>query len=246
MEIQVRDLYKSFNGNNVLRGLTLDIPDGRATAILGGSGCGKTVLLKHILGILKPDSGQVLIDGRDITPLKERDLLPIRTRIGLIFQGGALLNSLSVYENCALALREHRLAPEREIRRIVQEKLNLMGLGDRLEERPGNLSGGMRKRVAIARVLTMNPEAILWDEPTTGLDPPRATRVDNLIREMSERTRVTTVVVTHDLISAFSLADRVHFIHEGQVVESGDVEAFRASQDKHVREFLARHSRIVS
>ncbi|MBN1868603.1 ATP-binding cassette domain-containing protein [Candidatus Sumerlaeota bacterium] len=240
MEFVVRDMHKSFNGNHVLRGLSLDIAEGKITVVLGGSGCGKTVLLKHLMGILKPDSGSVQIDGKDITHYSERELLPIRIRIGLIFQGGALLNSLSVFENCALGLREHRLEPEKEIRRIVKEKLEILGLGDRLNERPANLSGGMRKRVAIARALTMNPEAILWDEPTTGIDPPRASRIDNMIREMSDRIGVTTVVVTHDLISAFNLADMVYFIHEGRIVESGPPDEFRRSTNEHVREFLRR------
>jgi phospholipid/cholesterol/gamma-HCH transport system ATP-binding protein len=243
MEILVKNLCKSFNGKPVLKDASLDIASGKVTVILGGSGCGKTVLLKHIIGIHQPDSGSVTIDGLNIVGLKERDLLPIRIKIGLIFQGGALLNSLSVYENCALGLREHHLMSEREIRKIVREKLELMGLGDRLDERPGNLSGGMRKRVAIARTLTMQPDAILWDEPTAGLDPPRASRVDDLIEQMSSTTGVTTVVVTHDLISAFRLADRIYFIHEGEVVGSGSPDEFRASRNEHVRNFVARYEK---
>jgi len=240
MDIKVRDLYKSFGSNDVLRGVSLDIAPGKITVVLGGSGTGKTVLLKHLVGILRPDSGSILVDGQDITGLKEQDLLPIRMRIGLIFQGGALLNSLNVYENVSLGLREHRMAPEKEIRRIVQEKLDLMGLGDRLREMPSNLSGGMRKRVAIARTLTMQPEAILYDEPTTGLDPPRAGRVDNLIREMSQKTGVTSVVVTHDLITAFTLADVICFIHEGKIEESGSPAEFRRSSNPIVQAFIAR------
>jgi len=240
MDIKVRDLYKSFGSNDVLRGVSLDIAPGKITVVLGGSGTGKTVLLKHLVGILRPDSGSILVDGQDITGLKEQDLLPIRMRIGLIFQGGALLNSLNVYENVSLGLREHRMAPEKEIRRIVQEKLDLMGLGDRLREMPSNLSGGMRKRVAIARTLTMQPEAILYDEPTTGLDPPRAGRVDNLIREMSQKTGVTSVVVTHDLITAFTLADVIYFIHEGKIEESGSPTEFRRSSNPIVQAFIAR------
>ena len=240
MDIKVRDLYKSFGSNDVLRGVSLDIAPGKITVVLGGSGTGKTVLLKHLVGILRPDSGSILVDGQDITGLKEQDLLPIRMRIGLIFQGGALLNSLNVYENVSLGLREHRMAPEKEIRRIVQEKLDLMGLGDRLREMPSNLSGGMRKRVAIARTLTMQPEAILYDEPTTGLDPPRAGRVDSLIREMSQKTGVTSVVVTHDLITAFTLADVIYFIHEGKIEESGSPDEFRRSSNPIVQAFIAR------
>jgi phospholipid/cholesterol/gamma-HCH transport system ATP-binding protein len=240
MEIKVQDLHKSFGSNRVLRGVSLDIPPGKITVVLGGSGTGKSVLLRHLVGILRPDSGRILVDGEDITTMSERDLLSVRMRIGLIFQGGALLNSLSVYENVALGLKEHRMASEKEIERIVKEKLDLMGLGDRLDEMPPNLSGGMRKRVAIARTLTMRPETILYDEPTAGLDPPRAGRVDALIREMSVKTNVTSVLVTHDLISAFGLADIIYFMHEGKVEASGTPDEFRKSPSPIVQAFINR------
>jgi phospholipid/cholesterol/gamma-HCH transport system ATP-binding protein len=240
MEIKVRDLRKSFNTNQVLRGVDLDAPPGKITVVLGGSGSGKTVLLKHLMGLLRPDSGSVLIDGKDITRMRERDLLPIRMHMGFIFQAGSLLNSLTVYDNVALGLREHRLGSEKEIRRIVMEKLDLFGLGDRAGEMPANLSGGMRKRVAIARELTMNPQAILYDEPTADLDPPRANRVDNVIRDMSRRIGVSTVLVTHDLVSAFTLADRIYFLHEGRMIESGTPEEFRGSPNEIIQNFIAR------
>ncbi|HBF33171.1 TPA: ABC transporter ATP-binding protein [Candidatus Sumerlaeota bacterium] len=240
MHIQVQNLCKTFGANRVLDGVTLDFAPGKITVVLGGSGTGKSVLLKHLVGILQPDSGTVLVDGRDISQLKERELLPIRMRIGLLFQGGALLNSLNVEQNVGLGLREHGLYPEKEVRRIVQEKLTLMGLSDKGREMPANLSGGMRKRVALARTLTMNPEAILYDEPTAGLDPPRSGRVDALIREMSEKTKVTSVLVTHDMVSAFGLADYIYFLYRGKVIEAGTPDEFRQTKNEIVQRFINR------
>lgn len=240
MHIQVRNLHKTFGDNQVLRGVDLDIEPQKIVVVLGGSGTGKSVLLKHLVGILRPDRGEIIVDGEDITQMQEDALLPYRMKIGLIFQGGALLNSLNVFDNVALGLREHRLYPEHEIQEIVHEKLGLMGLDDKMQEMPANLSGGMRKRVAIARTLTMSPDTILYDEPTAGLDPPRAQQVDELIEETREKSNATSVVVTHDLISAFRLADVIYFMHQGKVVASGTPEAFQKSDNETVQKFISR------
>ncbi len=240
MEIQIRDLHKSFGDNAVLRGLSLTIRSGEVTVILGGSGSGKSVLLKHIIGLIKPDSGQVLIDGQDIVPLGEQELNEIRRRIGIIFQNGGLLQSLTVGQNVGLALVEHELAPRGEIRRIVAEKLALVGLEGKESEMPANLSGGMRKRAAIARALTVDADALLYDEPTAGLDPPMSKTVDDLIIEMKTRTGCTSVVVTHDLVSVFAIADSIHMLHQGEIVFSGTPKAMLECTDERVRSFLER------
>jgi len=240
MEIQVRDLHKSFGGNQVLRGLSLEIRSGEIAVIVGGSGSGKSVLLKHLIGLMKPDSGKILIDGHDIVPLGEKDLNDIRRRIGMIFQSGGLLQSLTLGDNVGLALIEHGLAQPNETRRIVAEKLELVGLKGKEQEMPSNLSGGMRKRGAIARALTLDADALFYDEPTAGLDPPMSQTVDDIIREMKEKTGCTSVVVTHDLVSVFSIADSIHMLHRGEIVFTGTREEMLECEDEHVRDFLER------
>lgn len=242
MEVKIKNLHKHFGNNYVLRGLNLEIKKGEVSVILGGSGSGKTVLLKHIIGLLRPDSGEILINGRDITTMREQQLLPLRRKIGLVFQTGGLLNSLTVAENVALPLKEHQLASPAEIAKITSEKLELLGLEGKEEEMPGNLSGGMRKRVSIARVLALNPAMILYDEPTSGLDPPMAETIDNLIIELNKRLGITSVVVTHDLQSIFRIADRINMLHEGVILESGTPEEFRRSSNPIIKEFLHRMS----
>lgn len=245
MEIKVSDLHKSFGENYVLRGVDLTIEKGKSTVIIGGSGSGKSVLLKHLIGLYKPDSGSVFIDGQDICLLKEKDLYPIRKRFGMIFQSGALLNSLSVEDNVALGLREHEMASEKEIMRIVNEKLELVKLADKGKQMPTVLSGGMRKRVAIARALTMNPEIILYDEPTAGLDPPMADNIDNLILELNDNLIMTSVVVTHDMASVFKIADYIYMIYEGKIIEKGTIEDFKKSDKIEVKEFISRENTII-
>lgn len=240
MEIAVSDLHKSFNHNYVLQGINFRAEKGSITVVIGGSGSGKSVLLKHLIGLLKPDKGAILVDNEDIVAMSEKQLFLIRRRFGMIFQSGALLNSLNVGDNVALGLREHRLGSESEIEKTVQEKLDLVKLGDKLNEMPANLSGGMRKRVAIARALTMNPEIILYDEPTAGLDPPMAENVDALILELNRQLDITSIVVTHDMASVFKLADMIHMIHDGKIIESGTAAEFRGSQNPFVQEFIAR------
>lgn len=240
MEIELRKLTRFFGGKPALRGLDLVVPEGKVVCIVGASGAGKSVTLKHIVGLLRPDSGQVLIEGRDITRLRESDLYEVRRRFGMIFQDGGLLKSLTVAQNVGLAMKEHRLFPPNEIDRIVAEKLAMVGLRGIENEMPDTLSGGMRKRVSIARALTTNPEAILYDEPTAGLDPPLASQIDRMIRDLNRKIGVTSVVVTHDMLSVFEIADYVYMIHEGSILEAGEPEAFRRSQAPRVVEFLER------
>lgn len=240
MNIKIKNLHKSFEDNYVLKGLNLEIKSGEVTVILGGSGSGKSVLLKHIVGLMRPDKGEIWIDNTEITRLGENELLPLRRKIGLVFQTGGLLNSLTVGENVALPLKEHRLAPKNEIEKIVKQKLELLDLAGKEDELPANLSGGMRKRVSIARVLAMNPEVILYDEPTAGLDPPMAENIDNLILELNRKLGVTSVVVTHDLQSIFKIADRINMLHDGVILESGTPDEFRKSSNPKVQEFLHR------
>jgi len=240
MNIEVKDLHRSFGDLEVLRGVDMKIDSGGVHVILGGSGAGKSVLLKHMIGLLRPDSGEILVDGQDITKLHERAMYPIRRRMSFIFQGGALLNSLTVGANVALALRERRLKPRQEIRDIVDEKLEMVGLGGRARQMPGTLSGGQRKRVALARALATDPEVLFYDEPTAGLDPPTAASIDNLIRDVSDKTHTTSVVVTHDMISVFEIADMIHMLHKGKIIFEGTQDDLGNCYDERVREFLAR------
>lgn len=240
MEIKVRDLHKSFDGQHVLRGLSLDIRSGEIAVIVGGSGSGKSVLLKHLIGLLKPDSGEIWIDDENIVRMRERELSAVRRRIGMIFQSGGLLQSYSLGYNVGLALSEHGLATPEEIRGIVGEKLSLVGLGGMEDKMPSTLSGGMRKRAAIARALTLDADALFYDEPTAGLDPPMSQTVDDLIVEMKEKTGCTSVVVTHDLVSVFSIADSIHMLYQGEIVFSGTREEMLNCDDERVRDFLGR------
>jgi len=240
MRIDVQNIYKSFGGNHILKGLNLTIPEGKITVIVGGSGSGKSVLLKHLTGLLRPDSGKIIVDGRDIAPLPETALFPLRQRIAVIFQSGGLLSSLTVGDNVALGLVEHRLATRDKIPEIVREKLALVRLEGKDGEMPGNLSVGMRKRVSIARALTLHPDLILYDEPTAGLDPPMAENIDDLILRLSRELKVTSVMVTHDLTSVFKLADTVNMLHEGCIIESLPPEEFKNSRNQIVQNFIRR------
>lgn len=247
MRIEIKNLCKSFRGNAVLKNLNLSIPEGKISVIVGGSGSGKSVLLKHLTGLIRPDSGQVFVGERDITHLSEASLYPLRQRIAMIFQSGGLLGSLTVGENVALGLIEHKLAPRDKIPEIVKEKLALVKLEGKENEMPGNLSGGMRKRVSIARALTLHPELILYDEPTAGLDPPMSETIDDLILKLARDIKVTTVMVTHDLTSVFKLADTVNMLHEGEIIVSSSPDEFKNSKNQIVQSFIRReyHSAAV-
>jgi phospholipid/cholesterol/gamma-HCH transport system ATP-binding protein len=237
--IQVVDLYKSFGDNQVLRGVNLMVEEGSTLVILGGSGSGKTVLLKHVIGLLKPDRGQVLIEGQDIVPLGAEVLAKVRTKFGMVFQNAALFDSMTVYENVAFPLREHRKLKEAEMRRIVREKLSVVDLSPNIEDEfPAQLSGGMRKRVGLARAIVLDPKIVLYDEPTTGLDPITTAYVDQMIIDAKRKLGVTSVVISHDIASAFKVADNVAFLSDGVIVEKGPPQQLRKSQQPKLKLFL--------
>ena len=232
------EVYKSFDGREVLRGLTLVIRRGEALVILGGSGTGKTVALKHIVGLIKPDEGRVYVDGRDVTEYEERDFLSIRRKVGFLFQGGALFDSMSIFDNVAFPLREHTDFSEEEIALKVREKLKLVGLEGVEELMPDNLSGGMRRRVALARAVILEPQALLYDEPTTGLDPITTKWVSKLMRNIHENLKVTSVIVTHNIQSAMAVADRIAFLYRGRIKFVGTPDEIWQCDDPIVHEFL--------
>lgn len=236
--IRCRGLRKSFGAKPVLRGVTLDVLAGETLVVLGGSGCGKSVLLKHMNGLLRPDAGEVIVDDTSLAGLPERALVPVRRQVGMLFQMGALFDSLTVGDNVAYPLREHRMLPAEAIPGRVEECLGMVDLADAERLMPSELSGGMRKRAALARALALDPRVLLYDEPTTGLDPVVAARINHLIRDLQQRLALTSVVVTHDLRSAFFVADRLAFLHEGRVAFIGTPDEARASGVAALHEFL--------
>jgi len=232
------EVYKAFDTKEVLRGLTLLIRKGEVLVILGGSGTGKTVILKHIVGLVPPDTGRVFVNGEDITELDENALLPVRRKVGFLFQGGALFDSMSVFDNVAFPLREHTTMDESEIAGKVQEKLKLVGLENIDWMMPDKLSGGMRKRVALARAIILEPEALLYDEPTTGLDPITTKWVSKLMRSVHENLGITSIIVTHNIQSAMTVADRIAFLYRGRIKFVGTPDEIRATDDPIIEEFL--------
>lgn len=232
------EVHKSFDGKEVLRGLTLLVRKGEALVILGGSGTGKTVILKHIVGLLSPDEGKIFVNGRDVTEYEENQFLTVRRRVGFLFQGNALFDSMSVFENVAFPLREHTSLSEEKVEERVREKLKLVGLEGTDWMMPEKLSGGMRKRVALARAIILEPEALLYDEPTTGLDPITTRWVSTLIRNIHERLKITSVIVTHNIQSALAVADRIAFLYRGRIKFVGTSEEIKDCGDHIVQEFL--------
>lgn len=236
--IEIIDLHKSFNGHPVLRGVNLQIHKGEAHVIIGRSGCGKSVLLKHIIGLLRPDKGDVVVDGLVLSRLKRREMYRVRRKIGMLFQNSALFDSMTVEENIALGVREHRMFPEAEIRDRVAELLEMVGLPGIQHMYPAELSGGMRKRVALARALMMQPEYVLYDEPTTGLDPIMADSINELMIRINEAMGVTSVVVTHDMASAYKVGDKMSMLEEGKVIFTGTPEEIQASDNPIIQQFI--------
>jgi phospholipid/cholesterol/gamma-HCH transport system ATP-binding protein len=232
------EVYKSFDRKEVLRGLTLLIREKEMLAILGGSGTGKTVILKHIVGILYPDCGSVYLEGKNIGDFTETDMLAWRRKTGFLFQSGALFDSMNVLENVAFPLREHTRLSNREIVDRVREKLKLVGLENVDRMMPDKLSGGMRKRVALARAIVAEPQALLYDEPTTGLDPITTKWVTKLMRSVHEKLGITSVIVTHNIPSALGVADRIAFLHRGRIKFLGTPKEISACDDHVVQEFL--------
>jgi phospholipid/cholesterol/gamma-HCH transport system ATP-binding protein len=236
--IEISGLRKSFLGAPVLQGVDLSIADSERIVIIGGSGCGKSVLLRHIAGLLKPDAGSLRIDGADIVPLAERELNPIRQGIGVLFQGAALFDSLDVFHNVAFSLIEHRAANMKEIRERVAQVLEVVGMGGQEKKKPAELSGGMRKRVGLARAIIGRPRIMLYDEPTTGLDPQMADSINRLVLKMSESFRVTSIVVTHDMTSAYMVGDRIAMLHRGKILVSGTPREIQGSSNPIVQNFI--------
>jgi len=236
--IEVEDLHKSFKGEEVLRGISLKILRGKITVILGKSGVGKSVLLKHFIGLLKPDRGRVFVDGMDITALPPPELRKVREKFGMLFQSAALFDSMTVFENVAFPLVEHTSYDRNKIREIVLNKLALVGLHGVEDKMPSELSGGMRKRVGLARAIALEPEILLYDEPTTGLDPVMARSVDNLIIETQERLKITSVVISHDIMSALEIADTVVMLDKGKVIFEGKRDEFMSCSHPAVVEFM--------
>jgi phospholipid/cholesterol/gamma-HCH transport system ATP-binding protein len=239
--VELWGLSKAFDGNQVLRGLDLAIEGGEILTILGGSGTGKSVLLKLMIGLLKPDRGRILIEGEDIAPLREEELLKVRRKVGMLFQGAALFDSLSVAENVAFPLREHTPMAEAEIWDRVAEVLELVGMAGTEAKYPAELSGGMRKRVGLARAIALTPRIVLYDEPTTGLDPRNVDKINELITDLRAKLQVTSVVVTHDLQSAFRISDRVAILSEGRIAATGKATEIGRLENRVVQEFLAGH-----
>jgi phospholipid/cholesterol/gamma-HCH transport system ATP-binding protein len=236
--IEVRNLKKNFGPNPVLSGVTFRIEKGESVVIIGRSGGGKSILLKHLIGLLQPDSGEVLIEGENIVPMNERELLRVRQKFGMLFQGAALFDSLTVAENIAFAFRRNRSMQESEIAEKVAEVLEMVDLPGTENKKPSELSGGMRKRVGLARAIIYKPQIVLYDEPTTGLDPIVADSIDKLILRVRDRLDVTTVVVTHDMRSARRVGQRILMLHEKRIYAAGQTEQFFQSQDPIVRRFI--------
>jgi len=238
LAVEVADVHKRFGAQPVLRGTSLQIQAGEAVVIIGRSGGGKSILLKHLIGLLLPDSGQVRVFGQDLATLGERDLLKVRRRFGMLFQMAALFDSLDVYENVGFVLRQERNHTEGEIRRLVAEALEMVDLPGIEHKMPSELSGGMRKRVGLARAIVYRPEILLYDEPTTGLDPIAASVIDALIRRVWHHLHVTSIAVTHDMKSARAISDRVLMLHEGRIYAQGSTAEILESRDPIIFNFV--------
>jgi phospholipid/cholesterol/gamma-HCH transport system ATP-binding protein len=238
IKIRVTNLHKSFGEKHVLKGCDLEVREGESMVVIGGSGSGKTVLIKCIIGLIQPDRGEIYIDQQEITALNERRMNEIRKKFGMLFQGGALFDSMRIWENVGFGLRQHTHLNHEEIRRVVSEKLRLVGLKDIEDLMPSELSGGMKKRVSLARAIAMEPEILLYDEPTTGLDPIMADAINELIVQMRERLKVTSVAITHDMKSAYQIADRIAMLYQGKIVEVGTPEEIRNSSNPIVQQFI--------
>jgi phospholipid/cholesterol/gamma-HCH transport system ATP-binding protein len=237
--IQLVDLHKAFGRQKVLDGVDLEIETGRTTVIIGRSGGGKSVLLKHMIGLIRPDRGQVLVDGTDISRLGERQLNDVRKKFGMLFQEAALFDSMTVLDNVAFPLREHTRMGEAEIRDTVADRLRAVGLAGVEAKMPSELSGGMRKRVGLARAIAMRPEIVLFDEPTTGLDPVMTEAINRLIIDTQQAFRFTCVVISHDIQSIFEIGHRIAMLYEGKIIVKGTPEELRASRDPVITQFLS-------
>lgn len=239
IKINVAGLYKVFEGHSVLSNMQLQVRRGETLVIIGQSGVGKSVLLKHIMGLMYPDEGTIYVDGADIFSFNPKEWRNLRLKIGMLFQGAALFDSMTVGENVGFSLLEHTNMEQSAINEIVTEKLNLVGLSDIEKLKPAELSGGMKKRVGLARAICCDPEIILYDEPTTGLDPIMADAINELIRDLNHKLSVTSIVVTHDMSSAYKIADRIAMLYEGKIIEVGTPEEIRSTHNPIVQQFIA-------
>jgi phospholipid/cholesterol/gamma-HCH transport system ATP-binding protein len=238
MIIELKSVYKSFNSKKVLQDFNLCVEKGTTLVVIGRSGCGKSVMLKHIEGVLRPDSGQVSVFGKDIWQLKPDELDLLRKRMNMVFQGGALFDSLSVGENVGFELIEHTSVSKKELRYMVADALSLVDLEGIEELMPSELSGGMKKRVALARAICTKPEIVLYDEPTTGVDPITADSINELIRDLHDKLKVTSIVVTHDMKSAYRIADKIAMLYEGKIIADGSPEEIQDNDNSVVHQFI--------
>jgi len=236
--IEIRGLHKSFADKKVLQGVDLDIASGETTTIIGGSGSGKSVLFKHIIGLMKPDAGSVLVDGEDITKINEKGLYCMVDKFGLVFQSGALFDSMTVGENIAFGIKNRDDLKRADIDAVIEHSLSQVGLADIANLLPAELSGGMKKRVAIARVIARKPAIIMYDEPTTGLDPIMADIINDLIIKVSGNKEITSIVITHDMVSAYKISDKIAVLFEGRIIETGSPEEIRKTKNAIVRQFI--------
>ena len=238
IKIRVVNLYKSFGESQVLRGVDLEVHQGESMVVIGGSGSGKTVLIKCIIGLIQPDQGEIFVDGLEISNLNENGMNEVRKKFGMLFQWGALFDSMAVWENVGFGLRHQTHLKEEHIRRIASEKLALVGLRNVEDLMPSELSGGMRKRVSLARAIAIEPEILLYDEPTTGIDPIMADAINDLIVEMREKLSVTSIAITHDMKSAYKISDRIAMLYQGKIIEVGTPEEIRNSSNPIVQQFI--------
>jgi len=236
--IECRDVWKSFYRKGVLRGVNLTVQPGETLVVIGQSGTGKSVLLKHIVGLLLPDRGTILVDGINVGKLSHKKLFEMRMRFGMVFQSSALFDSLTVDENVGLAIREHTDRTDEEIAQVCTEKLRMVGLEGSGSKMPSELSGGMKKRVGFARAIAMDPKCVLYDEPTTGLDPIMSDVINNLIVKLADELKITSVVVTHDLASAYKVGHRIAMLHNGLVIFTGTPDEVKETDDPLVRQFI--------
>lgn len=236
--IEIRNLTKSFGRNQVLKGVELTVKKGETLAVLGRSGCGKTVLLKHMIGLLMPDEGEVIVDGLNVCEASRSEIYRMRMKFGMVFQGSALFDSMTVAENVGLGLTEHTRLGREEISRRVREKLSLVGLAGVEDLKPAELSGGMKKRAALARAIAMDPEYVLYDEPTTGSDPILADQINRMMLDLKQKLGIASVVVTHDVVSASKVADRIVMLHDGKITFEGTSQEWKKSEDPIVKEFI--------
>ncbi len=237
--IKIEDLHKSFNGQMVLAGVNMVINRGESVVIIGQSGCGKSVLLKHLIRLMEPDRGHISFDGTNLEELKSQELSLIRQRFGMLFQSAALFDSMTVAENVGLGLKESHNYKDKEIKEIVREKLEMVGLSNAADKSPSELSGGMRKRVGLARAIANNPEVLLYDEPTTGLDPITSDIIDDLIVELNEKLKVTSITVTHDMKSAFKIANKIVMLYQGKVEFEGTPDEIKKTSNPTVQQFIS-------